>query len=76
MPFAVLEFLKELRLRLVVEVCILDMLDIFHPDGRVLNLRMRLYCLTDTLADCQGYGHGYLSKLGLLLLYRVSSSVH
>ena len=30
---AVFEFLKEFRLSLIIEVCVLDVLDVFDPDS-------------------------------------------
>lgn len=49
MSFAVLKFLKELRLRLVVKICILYVLDVLVPDGRVKDFGLHLKRLTHTL---------------------------
>ena len=38
MPLAILKLLKELRLRLVVQVGVLQMLSVLQPDGRVHDL--------------------------------------
>lgn len=53
MPLAVFELLKELGLRLVVEVSILGVLHVFVPDGRVDDLCLRLHRLAHTLVDRQ-----------------------
>ena len=52
---AILKLLKELALRLVVEVGILGVLDIAQPDGRVDNLRLCLNGSTHTLMDGKLY---------------------
>ena len=76
MALAVFEFLKELRLSLIIEVCVLDMFDVFDPDGGVLDLGVRLNCLTDALADGKRCGDRNLSKLRLQFLDRVGGGVH
>ena len=37
-PLTIFEFLEELALRLVVQICVLGVLDVPQPDGRVNDL--------------------------------------
>ena len=54
-PFAILELLEELALRLVVEVRVLRLLDVAQPDGRVDDLRLHLHAAAHALADGEGH---------------------
>jgi len=54
-PFAVFELLEELRLRLVVEVRIFEVLFVPQPDGAVQDLGVGLHCAAHALTDFEGH---------------------